>query len=85
MLEPFFRRHVDRFTWLAPAAGPIAFPLWKQGDVTSFCLDLRERAGVLLLPGTVYDPASSHFRIGFGRADLKQGLAHLEEYLRKRS
>ncbi len=81
LIEAFFGRHSDRFEWHTPKAGPIAFPRWKQGDVESFCRKVRERAGVLLLPGTVYDPGSSHFRIGFGRANLAQGLARLEECL----
>jgi len=83
IIEPFFERHADRFQWQTPKAGPIAFPKWKQGDVDNFCRDLRERAGVLLLPGTLFDPHSTHFRIGFGRADLVQGLTRLEQYLKE--
>jgi len=81
IIEGFFERHSERFEWRTPKAGPIAFPRWKQGNVESFCREIREHAGVLLLPGTVYDPGSSHFRIGFGRANLAQGLDRLEEYL----
>jgi aspartate/methionine/tyrosine aminotransferase len=83
-VETFFEHHADLFAWQSPKAGPIAFPRWIQGDVENFCRDLRERFGVLLLPGTLYDPGSAHFRIGFGRADLSQGLKRFEEYLQER-
>ncbi len=82
IIEAFFEGHADLFEWRTPKAGPIAFPLWKQGNVESFCREMRERAGVLLLPGTVYDPGSSHFRIGFGRANLSQGLVRMGECLK---
>jgi hypothetical protein len=35
----------------------------------------------LLLPGTVYDPGSNNFRIGFGRSDLPRALELLEEFV----
>ena len=36
---------------------------------------------VLLLPSTMYDFGDSHFRLGFGRSNMSEGLAKLEEYL----
>jgi aspartate/methionine/tyrosine aminotransferase len=80
-LEGFFKRHATLFEWQSPKAGPIAFPRWKPGDVDRFCRDVRQEAGVLLLPGTLYDPDSSHFRIGFGRADMPTGLEKLEAFI----
>jgi aspartate/methionine/tyrosine aminotransferase len=81
LLNTFFQKHDERFTWTQPEAGPIAFPLLKKGDVVSLCRDLAEKAGVLLLPGTVYDEGYNHFRIGFGRADFPACLEQLEAYL----
>jgi aspartate/methionine/tyrosine aminotransferase len=52
--------------------------------VEAFCHDLVMRAGVLLLPGTVYDDPGNHFRIGFGRQNLPEGLGRLEEYLKRK-
>jgi aspartate/methionine/tyrosine aminotransferase len=80
-LDVFFKRHVDLFRWQTPQAGPIAFPQWKSGNVDRFCRDVRQEAGVLLLPGTLYDPDSTHFRIGFGRADMPNGLEALEAFI----
>jgi aspartate/methionine/tyrosine aminotransferase len=84
ILDGFFERHAARFVWQRPKAGPIAFPRLLgllDGDIEAFCHDLVTRSGVLLLPGTVYEDEGNHFRIGFGRANLPQGVARLEEYL----
>jgi aspartate/methionine/tyrosine aminotransferase len=81
ILDPFFARHSDRFDWIRPNAGPIAFPSYKGGNVEQFCHDLFEQAGVLLLPGTLYDPSYRNFRIGFGRKNLPAGIQQLESFV----
>ncbi|MBN1140625.1 MAG: aminotransferase class I/II-fold pyridoxal phosphate-dependent enzyme [Deltaproteobacteria bacterium] len=81
LLDDFLQRHGDRFTWQRPQAGPIAFPRLLGEKVDSFCARLVKEAGVLLLPGTVYDHDGNHFRIGFGRRDFPQALNRLEEFL----
>ena len=53
-------------------------------DVEDFCLDLVEQKGVLLLPGNYYDFGKSHFRLGFGRRNFKEGLERLEEFLQEK-
>ena len=80
-LDAFCGRHEDIFAWTRPRAGPIAFPSIREGSVEAFCSDLVSRAGVLLLPGTVYGPYPRNFRIGFGRRDVAAGLAALEAAL----
>ena len=42
-----------------------------------------DKAGVLLLPGTLFGKAYDCFRIGFGRADMEEGLSVLEQFLDK--
>ncbi len=81
LLESFFSRYKELFSWNIPKAGPIAFPGFKNGNVAEFCSDLVDKAGVLLVPGTMYGPSYNNFRIGFGRANMKTALAKLEEYL----
>lgn len=81
LLDGFFARHADRFAWQRPRAGPIAFPRLRTGDVETFCDDLAQRAGVLLLPGTVYGDIGNHFRIGFGRRSLPEALARFEGHV----
>jgi aspartate/methionine/tyrosine aminotransferase len=82
LLDGFFARQAGRFAWARPGAGPVAFPRLLGEDVEVFCDRLVRQAGVLLLPGTVFDDPGNHFRLGFGRANLPEALAALEEFLR---
>ena len=81
IIEDFFSRHTDLFSWVAPGAGSMAFPRYLAGNVDSFCDKVVREAGVLLLPGSVYDDTEDHFRLGLGRRNLLQAVDRLEEYL----
>ncbi|GBC59226.1 aspartate aminotransferase [Desulfonema ishimotonii] len=82
ILNAFFTRHEAHFRWRAPKAGPIAFPSLKgDADANIFCHQLREKAGVLLLPGSLYGDFTSNFRVGFGRINLPECVEKLDEYL----
>jgi aspartate/methionine/tyrosine aminotransferase len=83
LLDNFFARHNDRFLWRRPRAGPIAFPRFIGEDIGLFCQELAAKAGVMLLPGTVFDDTGNHFRIGFGRKDLPDALERFEEFLQE--
>ncbi|MGC9960820.1 MAG: aminotransferase class I/II-fold pyridoxal phosphate-dependent enzyme [Acidimicrobiales bacterium] len=79
-LDGFLRRHPDVFDWVRPVASPIGFPrVSGLGDVDQLCERLAA-AGVLLLPGSVYDEPA-HVRFGFGRANMPEALSVLEEAL----
>ena len=80
-LETFFAAHRNLFTWQAPKAGPIAFPRFLGPSVAQFCQDLVQKAGVLLLPGTLYRKDLEFLRIGFGRRNMAECLAKLEGFL----
>jgi aspartate/methionine/tyrosine aminotransferase len=80
-LRAFFSRHADLFEWTLPNASTIGFARYKgRQDVQSFCDTLVEQAGVLLLPGTVYDEPH-HIRFGYGRRNMPESLAQLESWL----
>ncbi|PKK89863.1 MAG: aminotransferase [Candidatus Wallbacteria bacterium HGW-Wallbacteria-1] len=81
LLNRFFQEFRHLFTWYEPKAGPIAFPGLKMGDCRKFCSELIEKAGVLLLPGNLYNENLNCFRIGFGRANMPQALEKFREYL----
>jgi aspartate/methionine/tyrosine aminotransferase len=83
-LDAFFAAHADRFVWQRPRAGPIAFPLLRRGAVDAFCADLLAGAGVLLLPGTLYEGNHNAFRIGFGRINLPEALDRFAVHLQRR-
>jgi aspartate/methionine/tyrosine aminotransferase len=82
IMDDFFARHADLFAWVRPTAGSMAFPRYLGGDVEQFCDELVKKAGVLLLPGSVYDDSRNHFRLGLGRKNLPQAVERLEEFLR---
>lgn len=83
ILDDFFARHAGLFSWVRPRAGSMAFPRFLGGDVDEFCDRLVKKAGVLLLPGSVYDDTDAHFRLGLGRRNLPQAVERLDEFLQK--
>ncbi len=81
LLDGFFARHSGLFSWVRPQAGSIAFPRLLRGDIDEFCHNLVTQSGVLLLPGTLFGDRGNHFRIGFGRRNMPEALAKLEEFV----
>ena len=86
-LNAFFARHPERFEWRVPDGSCMAFPryLGREG-VETFARRLVEEAGVLLLPGSIYasdlgPTPTDRFRIGFGRRDIEQGLAAMDDFI----
>ena len=81
VMDGFFDRHADLFSWVRPQAGSMAFPRYLGRDVEQFCDELVKKAGVLLLPGTIYDDSRNHFRLGLGRRNLPQAVERLEGFV----
>jgi aspartate/methionine/tyrosine aminotransferase len=82
LLGGFFARHADLFDWRQPKTGSTAFPsIRRDQNVEDFCVDMVERSGVLLLPGTCFNYGDRHFRIGYGRKNMRGAVGKLEEYL----
>lgn len=80
LLDAFLDRHQDTFAWVRPTASPIGFPrVHRVADVEALCRELTG-AGVLLLPGSVYDEPR-HVRIGYGRANLSEALTVLDQQI----
>ncbi|MCP4155388.1 MAG: aminotransferase class I/II-fold pyridoxal phosphate-dependent enzyme [bacterium] len=83
-LDRFFQRFGHLVEWVKPKAGPVTFPLLKMDmDVESFCLDVIDKKGVLLLPGNLYNWTGNHFRMGFGRENMPEALELFSEYLQE--
>ncbi len=82
LLDGFFERRPGFARWTPPAAGSVAFPRLSDGsDAEELAERLVAESGVLLLPGAYYDYDRSYFRLGFGRANLPEALARLEDWL----
>ena len=82
LLETFFEGWADRFSWVRPRAGSVAFPRLTVPGVAidDWAAGLVEAEGVLLLPGSQFGYGGNHFRLGFGRTDLPVALERLETY-----
>ena len=81
VIDDLFARRADLFSWVRPRAGSMAFPRYLGGNVEIFCDALVKQAGVLLLPGSVYDDSREHFRLGLGRKNLPEAVEKMEGYL----
>ncbi len=75
----------DIFSWTEPKAGSVCFPRFS-GNHTGFssvegvCNDL-ESAGVMLVPGSMFEYPGNYFRIGLGRESFLQALDRFRDYL----
>ena len=81
LLDIFFDKYKRLFKWIRPKAGSIAFPRIINGKSEEFCSTLLDKKSVLLMPSSNYDYGDHHFRIGFGRKDMPQGLVKLEDFI----
>ncbi len=85
VLDDFFRRRSSWFSWVRPRGGSIGYPrLLCDLPIDDFAAELVEAEGVLLLPGSQFGHEGNHFRLGFGRENLPEGLARLEAFAERR-
>jgi aspartate/methionine/tyrosine aminotransferase len=82
LADTFFARWPDLFTWRKPMAGSTALVGMNLPSVTDFAIQLAEKAGVLILPGTTLGSDNQHMRMGFGRAGFGVALEKFEVYLK---
>lgn len=82
VLDAFFSKYKDQFSWTRPKAGSIAFvKLLLNTNSYDFCEEVVKKEGVMLLPSTEYDYGTHHVRIGFGRKSMPEALKAFERYL----
>jgi aspartate/methionine/tyrosine aminotransferase len=85
LLDSFFERWAGTFEWVRPRGGSIGFPrLLADVPIDDFAADLVRETGTLILPGSLFDDADNRFRIGFGRTNMPQALARLDDYATRR-
>jgi aspartate/methionine/tyrosine aminotransferase len=82
LVDGFFDEWADRFSWVRPRGGSIGFPRLSVPGVSidDWSAELVEAEGVLLLPGSQFGFGGNHFRMGFGRTDLRVALDGLERH-----
>lgn len=82
LLDDFFSRHSDRFSWIRPQGGCVGFVHYKaHHPIDELAETLVHKQGVLLMPSRIYDFPGNYFRIGFGRKNMPQALLRFEAFL----
>ena len=83
LLDQFFIEYSHLFEWVRPQGGCVGFVKYKgTGSIEAFCKQLLNKQNVLLMPASIYNCESNHFRIGFGRKNMPECLDQLKEFLR---
>ncbi len=83
-LDHFFEVYQRWFEWVRPKGGCTGYPLFKGTiSIEKIADDLLKQFGVLILPSSIYDDSSNHFRIGFGRRSLPQALERFAQFIEK--
>ena len=86
LLDRLFDDYSDWFEWVRPKGGCIGYPLLKKAiPVDEFAETLLKEAGVLILPGSVYDDKQNHFRVSFGRKSIPEAVTRLIQFIEKRA
>ena len=82
LIDEFVLRRAGAMRWVRPRGGSIGFPeLLIDMPVAAFCERLVREHGVLLVPGSMFEVGTNHFRIGLGRASLPAGLAAMGNFI----
>lgn len=82
LLDAFLIEYSELFSWVRPQGGCVGFVKYKRDEsIDRFCHNLVEQSGVLLMPASIYDYKSNHFRIGFGRKNMPEALERLKAFI----
>lgn len=84
ILDRFILEYKHLFEWVRPQGGCIGFVKYKGDEpIDAFCDRLVREKSVLLLPASIYDYKSNHFRIGFGRKNMLESLNQFKAFLKE--
>jgi aspartate/methionine/tyrosine aminotransferase len=82
LLDDFFDRHGDGFSWVRPQGGCVGFVHYKAPrPIDELVEALVHKQGVLLMPSRIYHFPGNYFRIGFGRKNMPEALVRFEAFL----
>jgi aspartate/methionine/tyrosine aminotransferase len=84
VLEDFFSRHQDILAWQRPKAGTITWvELLQELPIDRFAAELVRNKGVMIAPASQFEMDGNYFRLGFGRRNMPEALAHFEAFLQQ--
>jgi aspartate/methionine/tyrosine aminotransferase len=83
ILDDFFEKYSDLFSWYRPFAGPISLvKINFRKDDYELGQQAIDKKSVMLLPGAIYD-YPGYFRISFGRKHTPEALAQFEKFIKE--
>lgn len=83
-LEQFFSHYRSLFESYSPKAGFVLFPRLKIDiAIDTFAEQLTAQEGVLIIPGTLFDTTTNHFRMGLGRRNFPEALERFERFIQQ--
>lgn len=83
LLEAFMKRHEKILSWQKPQGGTMAIlELLLPIPIETITEDLVKKAGILIMPGPVFDLPGNYFRIGFGKKNMPEILTRFEEFIK---
>lgn len=81
--DTFFARWPGLFKWRRPRAGSTALVEFRIDSVSALSEHLAREESVLIQSASMLGSDDQHMRIGLGREDFPQALAHFEAWLEK--
>jgi aspartate/methionine/tyrosine aminotransferase len=85
ILDAFFERYQDQFSWNRPKGGSISFPrMLAVEDTFAFSEQVVAETGIMLAPSRAFQYSDNHLRIGFGRENLPKVVDLFSQYLDER-
>ena len=82
LLSEFIKRNEKLISWTIPESGSSALlKLHLPLSIDDFVEKLVKEAGILIMPGTVFDLPGNYFRIGFGKKNMPEILNRFESFL----
>lgn len=83
LLDRFFERNRKLVRWVRPESGTCAFvELLLPISIDVLVEELAAKAGLLIMPGSIFEFPGNYFRIGFGRRNMPEALERFEESLK---
>jgi aspartate/methionine/tyrosine aminotransferase len=82
ILDTFFDKYPEQFSWNRPKGGSICFPrMLRVENTRTFSKQLVADTGIMLAPSSVFQYGDHHVRVGFGRENLPQVIRLFGKYL----
>ena len=82
LLKLLVEKHEDVFAYVPPKGATMAYVKLLGGkQAMSFCMDLLEHTGVLIVPSSVLENSDEYLRVGLCRESFSESIRVVDAYL----